>query len=83
MNGDVQSDLFTLAFKNGEQIENVHRRILSFQQEIILSGETVSTTRLLLQYMEAFSKRERIKTLIAPKMRDLITLIENNEKYAI
>ena len=46
MNGDVQSDLATLAFKNGEQLEYFHIRILRLQQEIILSGEIVSPTRL-------------------------------------
>ena len=47
MNVDVQSDLSNLDFNNGEQIEYFHSRILRLQKEIILSGETVSTTRLL------------------------------------
>ena len=51
MNGDVQSDLATLAFKNGEQLEYFHSRILRIQQEIMLSGEIVSPTILLFQYM--------------------------------
>ena len=38
MNGDVQSDLDTLAFRNGEQLEDFHSRILRLQQEIMLSG---------------------------------------------
>ena len=38
MNGDVQSDLATLAFNNGEQLEDFHSRILRLQQEIIISG---------------------------------------------
>ena len=38
MNGDVESDLATLAFKNGEQLEDFHSRILILQQEIMLSG---------------------------------------------
>ena len=33
MNGYVQSDLATLAFKNGEQLEDFHSRILRLQQE--------------------------------------------------
>ena len=37
MNSDVQSDLTTLAFKNGEQLEDFHISILRIQQEIILS----------------------------------------------
>ena len=41
MNGDVQSDLSTLAFKNGEQLEYFHSKILRLQQEITISGETV------------------------------------------
>ena len=40
MNGDVQSDLVTLAFKNREQLEDFHSRILRLQQEIILCVET-------------------------------------------
>ena len=41
MNGDIHSDLSTLAFRNGEQLEDFHSRILRLQQEIMLSGETV------------------------------------------
>ena len=47
MNDYVQSDLSTLAFKNGEQLEYFHIRILRLQQGIILSGETAYPTRLL------------------------------------
>ena len=36
--GYVQSDLATLAFKNGEQLEDFRSRILRLQQEIMLSG---------------------------------------------
>ena len=49
MNGDVKSDLATLAFRNGEQLEYFHSRILRLQQEIMLSGEIVSPTRLIFQ----------------------------------
>ena len=38
INGDVQSDLATLAFKNGEQLEDFHSRILRLQQVIMLFG---------------------------------------------
>ena len=38
MNGDVQSDISTLVFNNGEQIEDFHSIILRLQQEIMLSG---------------------------------------------
>ena len=43
MNGNVQSDLATLAFRNGEQLEDFHSRILRLQQEIMPSctGEEV------------------------------------------
>ena len=47
INGDVQSDLATLAFKNGEQLEDFHIRILRLQQEIVLSREIVSPNRIL------------------------------------
>ena len=49
MNGDFQYDLSTLEFNKGEQLEDFHSRIIRLQQEIILSGETLSTTRLPLQ----------------------------------
>ena len=83
MNGDVQYDMSTLELKNGEQLEYFHSRIIILQQEIILSGETVSPTRLLFQYMKEFSNSEKIKSLIAPKMKYIITLLENNIKYAV
>ena len=38
INGDVQYDLATLAFKNGEQLEYFHRIILRLHKEINLSG---------------------------------------------
>ena len=83
MNGDVQSDLATLAFSNGEQFEDFHSRILILQQEIMLSGEIVSPARLLIQYMKALTKIEKLKSFIAPKMTDLITFIDKNGKYDV
>ena len=83
MNGDVQSDLATLAFRNGEQLEYFHSRILRLQQEIMPSGEIVSPNRLLLQYMKALKKSEKLKAFIAPKMTDLITFIDKNGKSAV
>ena len=53
MNGDIQYDLATLAFNNGEQLEDFHRIILRLQQEIILFGETAYPNRLLFQYTKA------------------------------
>ena len=38
MNGDVQSDIVTLSFNNGEQLEYFCSKILRLQQEIMLSG---------------------------------------------
>ena len=61
MNGDVHSDLATLDLNNGEQIEDFHIRIIRLQQEIILSGETVPSMGLLLQYTKELSKRDKLK----------------------
>ena len=83
MNGDVQSDLATLAFNNGEQVEDFHSRIIRLQQEIILSGETVSPTILIFHYMKELSKSDKIKAFIAPKMKDLIIFLDNNVKNFI
>ena len=60
VNGDVQSYLATLEFKNGEQLEIFHIRILRLQQEIILSGENLSPTRLIFKYTKACSNSEKI-----------------------
>ena len=54
IDGDVQYYLTTLSFNNREQHEDFHSRIIRIQQEIILSGETVSPTRLLFQNMKEF-----------------------------
>ena len=51
MNGDVHSDLANLAFNNGEELKYFHSIILRLQQEIILSVENVSPTRLIFQCM--------------------------------
>ena len=83
MNGDVKSDLATLAFKNGEQLEDFHDRILRLQQEIMLSGEIISPTRLLFQYMKTLWKSDKPRYFIAPNMIDLIKLPYNNGKYAV
>ena len=82
-NVNVQSDLATLAFKNGEQPEDFRSRIIRLQQEIMLSGQIVSPTRLIFQYMEALTKSKRLRAFIAPKMTDLITLLEKNGKYDV
>ena len=76
MNGNIQSDIATLAFRNTEQLEYFHSRIIRLQQEIMLSGEIVSPTRLLFQYMKALTKIEKLKAFIAPKMTYLITFID-------
>ena len=83
MNGNFQCDLSTLAFKNREQLEYFHKIIFRIQQEIILSGENVSSTRLSLNYIKELSNSEKLKALITPKMTDLITFLENNIKYSV
>ena len=80
MNGDVNSDLSTLAFNNGEQLEYFHSIIIRLQQEIIFSGETVSPTRLLFWYIKALSKSDKLKSFIAPNMTYLIIFLDNNGK---
>ena len=80
MNGDDQPELYTLTFNNGEQVEFFRSRIIVLQQEIILSGENISPTRLIFQYTKEFSYRDKIKVFIAPKMTDLITFLDNNIK---
>ena len=47
MNVDVKSGLATLAFNNGEQLEDFHSIILRLQHKIILSGETAFPTRVI------------------------------------
>ena len=49
----------------------------------MLSGETVFPKRLLFQDTKSLSNIDKLKTLVAPKMTDLITFLENNEKSAI
>ena len=83
MTSDVQSDLATLAYKNREKLEDFCSRIPILKQEIILSGETLSHTRLLFQYIKALSKSEKLKQFIAPKITDTITFLDNNGKYAV
>ena len=83
MNGDVQSDIATLAFKNGEQLEYFHSMIIRIQQENMLSRENFSPTILLFHYMKALSKIDKLRAFIAPKMIDIITLLDNNGKYAV
>ena len=49
MNGDVKSDTAPPEFKNGEQLEDFHIRIIRLHQEAILSRETIYPTRLICQ----------------------------------
>ena len=83
MNGDFQYDLATLAFKNGEQLEDYHSKVIRLQQEIILSEEIVSPTRLLFQYIKSLSKINKLRYFIVPKMTNLITCLYNNCKSAV
>ena len=80
--GDIQSNVATLDFKNGEQLEDFHISILRLQQEIMLSGEIFSPTRLIFQYMKALKKIEKLGAFIAPKMTDLINFLDKNVKSA-
>ena len=48
----------------------------------MLSGETVPPTRIIFQYMKALTKIEKIRTIIAPKMTDLINFLDKNNKSA-
>ena len=66
MNGDIKYDIATLAFKNGEQLENFHRKIIRLQQEIMLYGEIVAPDRLLFQCMKASEKSYKLRAFIAP-----------------
>ena len=83
VNVDVQSDLVTLTFKNREKLEVFHIRILRLQQEIILSGETVSPIRLIFQHMKALSNINKLKAFVATKMIDIIKFLEKNSKSAV
>ena len=49
----------------------------------MISGENVSPTRLLFQYMKELSKSDKLRYLIAPKMTDLTASLDNNEKSAV
>ena len=81
MNGDVQYDVSNLEFNNWEQLEYFHSKTL--RQDIIFFGETLSPTRLLVQYMKAFSNFKKLKAFIVPKMIDIITFPDNNGKSAV
>ena len=79
----IKSDIATLDFNNWEKLENFHDSIIRLQQEIVLSGEIVSPTRLLFKYLKALSNSDKPKYFIAPKMTDLITFPDNSEKSAV
>ena len=81
MNGDVQFNLVTLEFKNRERLEYFHSIILIIWQEINLSGETVSVTRLIFPSIKALSKSNKLKAIIVPKMIDIIKFLDNNIKF--
>ena len=49
----------------------------------MISGEIVSPTRLLFQYMKALTKSEKLRAFIVPKMTDLITFLDNNGNSAV
>ena len=78
MHGAVQSYPATPAFKNGEQLEDFHGRIIRLQQEIMISGEIVSPTSILFQYTKALSTSDNLIYFIALKITDLIKVSDNN-----
>ena len=80
MNGDVNSDLSILLFKNREQLEYFRSIILRPQKDIIFTGETLSLTRILLQYMNTFFNSDKLKSFIVPKMTDIIPFLDKNGK---
>ena len=49
----------------------------------MLSGEIVSPTRLLFQYIKALKNSEKLRYFIAPNMKYLITLLDNNGKSSV
>ena len=80
MNDDVQSDLATLAFKNGEQLEDFHGIVLRLQQEIMLSGEIFSPNIIILQYMKALSNSDKLKAFVVSKIINVIALLDRHVK---
>ena len=80
MNGDVKSNLPTLAFNNVEQLEYFHIIILRLQQETNLYVETVSPEIILVHYMKSLSNRDKYKAFISLKMTGLTTLFLSSIK---
>ena len=83
INGDAQSDLAILDFKNREQIEDFCGSILRLKQEVMLSVDIVSSTRLIFQRMKTLSKIDKLRAFIDPNMIDITTLLDNNGKSAV
>ena len=49
----------------------------------MLTGETVSPTRLISQYTKVFSNSDKLRAFIVPKMTYLIKFLDNNAKSAV
>ena len=49
----------------------------------MLYGETIYPKRILFWYTKALSKSDKLKAFISPKITDLVTFLDNNEKYAV
>ena len=49
----------------------------------MLSGDIVSPTRLIFQYMKALINSEKLRAFIDPKMTDIIIFLYKNGKYAV
>ena len=79
MNGDIQSDLATLVFKNGEQLEDFHRIMIRLQQKMILSGELYILKDFSSSTRRNFKREKRSKHSLYPGINsdvqsDLATL---------
>ena len=49
----------------------------------MLSGETISPTRIIFRYTKESSKSDKLKEFIAPNMTYIITLLDNNGKASV
>ena len=67
INGGFKYDLYTLDFKQGEQMEEHHGRIIRLQQEVNLSGETASPKKFLFQYMDYPWPNKVMARLMVPR----------------
>ena len=50
---------------------------------MILFGENVYPTRLILNYTKAFKNRDNLKAFIAPNTKDIIMFLDNNGRLYV